>query len=192
MIHKELSVHTYLRGERLPDDFIRLYTEAFPQEERRDWTVNADAERWAGNHKDFNILLLYYGSRFIGFLNYWTLHYKNADCSDASINYIEHLAVNPDVRNLGAGSYVIREFFNLSPGGVILEVEPPDTELAARRINLYRRLGCVLHKDIEYIQPPYFQGNKPISLLLMTSPDIQSELISNNIVPVLKWTVYGQ
>ncbi len=49
---------------------------------------------------------------------------------------------------------------------VVLEVERPDSELAARRIAFYRRNGFTLWES-DYVQPPYRPGGDAVPMRLM-------------------------
>lgn len=50
---------------------------------------------------------------------------------------------------------------------VCLEVEPPDNEMASRRIDFYKRNNFFLN-NYPYTQPPISTGRNPIPLLIMT------------------------
>lgn len=51
-------------------------------------------------------------------------------------------------------------------GKMVLEVEPPVTEQAIRRIKFYERLGYQTFPDA-YYQPAYHEGYPPLELRLM-------------------------
>ncbi len=68
--------------------------------------------------------------------------------------YVEYLAANPSQRNAGIGTRLMSEFLADADAPVILEVEPPESELTERRIGFYRRLGFRLLPDA-YEQPSY-------------------------------------
>lgn len=54
---------------------------------------------------------------------------------------------------------------------IILEAEPPDqSDIAARRVRFYERLGFALNK-YKYLQPPYSSGEHPLPLSIMSYPD---------------------
>lgn len=52
---------------------------------------------------------------------------------------------------------------------IVLEVEPPDTDMAQRRISFYERLGFHLN-PFEYMQPPLQKGQPELSLKIMSYP----------------------
>lgn len=82
--------------------------------------------------------------------------------------YIEHLASDPAIRGQGLGSAILQEAAAFFPKQICLEVEPPDTELAKRRIAFYQRNGFYLN-SYPYIQPPISKGKRPLPLMIMTS-----------------------
>ena len=81
--------------------------------------------------------------------------------------FIEHFAVNPTHRNNGVGSEFLRKFVRMQEKIVCLEVEPPDNEMASRRIGFYKRNNFFLNK-YPYTQPPISVGKNPVNLLIMT------------------------
>lgn len=84
--------------------------------------------------------------------------------------YIEHFAVDPECRNSGLGSRLISELTTLLKKPICLEVEPPDTKMALRRIGFYQRNGFHLLPD-PYMQPPISPGKSKIPLRIMTSEE---------------------
>ena len=82
--------------------------------------------------------------------------------------YIEHFAIKYKYRNNGLGSKILQEILNLYKGRVCLEAEVPNTEIAIRRIEFYKRNGF-LKNDYDYIQPPMSKGRKPVPLVILTT-----------------------
>ncbi len=85
-----------------------------------------------------------------------------------SVLFVEHLAVRHDLRGGGFGSAALHALIASTEKQVILEVEPPETEIAARRIGFYRRHGFFLN-EYPYIQPPISKGRSAIPLLIMST-----------------------
>lgn len=82
--------------------------------------------------------------------------------------YIEHFAVKDSLRGSGIGEKMLKEFLNTTTNKMVfLEVEPPEEEIAMRRIGFYERIGFVLN-PYYYLQPPYRQNEEPIELKIMT------------------------
>lgn len=82
--------------------------------------------------------------------------------------FVEHLAVDPACRNGGLGAKMLRQAANSFQKPLCLEVELPETELAARRIGFYQRNGFFLN-EYPYVQPALAADRQPIPLRIMTS-----------------------
>lgn len=103
--------------------------------------------------------------------------------------FVEHLAVDPSCRGLGLGSVILHELADLLACQIVLEVEPPDTEIAARRIEFYRRNGFYTN-DYPYIQPAYSAERHALPLILMTSAEPISQTRFESVRDALYRTVY--
>lgn len=138
---------------------VALYEAAFPPEERR------PTEAWkelAGQSEQFRLLALADADRLTGFISYWDFEY---------FVYVEHFAVSPQVRGCGWGQQIFK-LLQSETGGrpIVLEVEPPETALAVRRIGFYERLGLTL-SNVPYMQPPYRPAGEWLKLLLMSTDE---------------------
>ncbi|NLJ90471.1 MAG: GNAT family N-acetyltransferase [Clostridiales bacterium] len=103
--------------------------------------------------------------------------------------FIEHFAVNPAYRNNGVGEAMLREMVRMLGKTVCLEVEPPDTDIASRRIGFYKRNNFVLN-NYPYIQPALGEGRSEIPLIIMTSPSEVDEETFEEIKENLYRRVY--
>lgn len=81
----------------------------------------------------------------------------------------EHLATDKRYRNLGLGSKFFSSCIENLPKPIIIEVEPPETNIAKRRIELYKRLGFHLN-TYNYKQPALQAHTEPCDLLIMSNP----------------------
>lgn len=166
-----------LKEENYPD-FLRLYADAFPPEERRPY---ADASEFGefvrGKHPKFNVLAAMEDGKFVGFLSYW-----NFD----DYTYIEHFAVSPELRGRNIGGAMMEHVFKAVNDNVLIEVELPETEIARRRIGFYERLGFRQHSGIRYVQPPYSEGLSSLPLMLMTHGRIDMTNWQHTIAPMLR------
>lgn len=96
--------------------------------------------------------------QFAGILYHW--HAKEWD-------YIEHLAIAPELRGRKIGSEVLEAF---SQGRrVILEIDPPVDDISIRRLHFYRRAGFSDNPQ-EYMHPSYRRAFGPHRLVLMSRP----------------------
>ena len=100
----------------------RLYEESFPAHERR--SLTAQEQAFADCRARSKVMLDDEGE-VMALVFYW-LH--------AGMVYVEFLAVNPAMRGRNIGSGVVERLLELYPGKlVILEIEPPQEEMAVRR-----------------------------------------------------------
>ena len=96
--------------------------------------------------------------KIVAFMAYWELD---------DVTYLEHFAVDRELRGAGLGGAFLDELTAGLNGPVVLEAEPPETEIAARRIAFYERHGFVLN-DYDYIQPPLGKNRRPVPLKVMS------------------------
>lgn len=101
--------------------------------------------------------------------------------------FIEHFAVNPQHRNGGIGSYILSELLERLGKTVCLEVEPPETEIARRRIGFYQR-NHFFFNAYPYTQPPISHGKKAVPLYIMTS----GSKVDEGAFEKIKGTLYAQ
>ncbi|WP_174479802.1 GNAT family N-acetyltransferase [Paenibacillus borealis] len=85
------------------------------------------------------------------------------------LRFVEHIAVNPDIRGGGIGKKLMNSYISRSDKPVLLEVEPPEGEMEQRRIGFYERLGFYLN-PYTYVQPPLRAGQADLPLRIMTYP----------------------
>ncbi len=133
-----------------------LYECAFPPEERRERDYHIETM----SRKYFHFDAIIEGDELIGMVGWWDLK---------SVQYIEHLAVLPTLRNGGYGRRILEFIKSKSNKVVLLEVEHPTIPIAKRRIGFYEREGFILNPHT-YIHPPY-RGNEGVNLLIMTYPN---------------------
>lgn len=127
----------------------------FVPAERRD---SADA-RALLNRKEYRIFEAMDGTDAVGFVTVWELE---------GFCFIEHFVIYEDYRNRGYGARVLallKENYRM----LVLEAEPPETELQTRRIRFYERSGFFVN-DVNYVQPPYREGGEAVKLLLLSCP----------------------
>lgn len=137
---------------------FKIMEYSFPKNEHRNF------EEQFGEYKQpfFRTLTLEKDDKIAGFMNYWEL---------PGFVYLEHFAVIEEMRHCGLGRTMIAKLRETAKGDpIIIEVEPADTsEYAVHRIEFYKRLGFC-ENSYEYYQPPYNIGEKPLRLMIMSSP----------------------
>ena len=132
-----------------------LLEEAFPVEERP--LFNTILKR----DKDiYHLCVAENEGTMLGIMAYWSFD---------ELIYIEHFAVCNELRNRGIGGVILDKFLSLQPNGtqVVLEAELPDSALAKRRVDFYRRHGFTAN-TFEYLQPPYHAGGDPLPMVLLS------------------------
>ncbi len=130
-------------------------TEAFPPEERRPQEKQRD---FTDHNALFHPHAVVEDGMFAGLLNYWSL---------GNFIYIEHLATLPSLRGGGLGRRILQKLMEKETLPIVLEVEPPTTDLTRRRIGFYTRCGFTLWDGQDYLQPPYAPHLPAVPLLLM-------------------------
>ena len=154
-----------------------LLKNSLPQVEMR---TKRDQKNLISNEK-YKILVAEKENIFVGFMAIWDL---NDFC------FLEHFAVQPDMRGQGVGGEILKHLTKISDKKIILEVEPPSfTDYAQRRIDFYAR-NEFLFNDFEYFQPPLQKGADIIPLKIMSYPTHLTEAEFNDIRKTLYEEVY--
>ncbi len=140
------------------DDFDAVYKimkESFPADEIRPY----EAQKALFDKNGFFVYgVKSEGGELRAFITLWQLN---------GFTFGEHFAVDKKDRGSGLGGKIIRIAARNTNGRFCFEVEPPETEIAKRRIGFYRRAGFVLN-DYEYIQPPLGKSKRSIPLMIMS------------------------
>lgn len=103
--------------------------------------------------------------------------------------YIEHFVVNPALRGQGIGAAMLARYIAMDVRRVVLEVEPPEQEMAVRRIGFYERCGLSL-SHFAYAQPPLNPGDGMLPLMLMSSGGVLTDTESAEVRDTLYRAVY--
>jgi GNAT superfamily N-acetyltransferase len=137
------------------DRFLAIMECSFPRDERRE---AAEQRALLTNPAYTPLLVCDEAGTILGFITLW-------DVGDYA--FVEHFAVAPEYRNRGLGAQILRLTVEQTAKPLCLEVEPPLTEIARRRIAFYERNGFVLN-DYPYEQPAYTPDRASVPLLIMT------------------------
>lgn len=138
-----------------------LYQNAFPSNEKRE----LDIQEVVLKHEDYHFEVIHKDEEFIGFIAWWQFD---------GLKFIEHFATLDLHRGKGYGKSILLDFIAESPDNILLEVEPPTTEMNQRRIGFYERLGFILNLH-PYQQLPLRKQGELVDLLVMTIPNAISE-----------------
>jgi hypothetical protein len=142
-------------SSELSNEFKTIYEEAFPLDERREWSQIIDML----SNPDFILFKIYHQKKSIGLLSVWNL---DIFC------FIEHFAIQDIDRGKGFGTQVIQQLQSQISTPLILEVEEPLTEMAQKRIAFYEHLNFHVCNE-NYYQPPYSAKKSKVKMLLMSS-----------------------
>lgn len=134
---------------------MELYGKSFPSHEQRE----DDCQRKIMNASDYHFDLIYDEGAFAGIILYW---------QSAHFIYVEHFCIDPNLRNKNYGQRALR-LLKEKGKTIILEIDPPEDEIAKRRQGFYERAGfCV--NSFAHVHPPYRQGNQGHGLAVMSYP----------------------
>lgn len=142
------------------DQMKALYIGSFPPDERRPWAdICAN-----GYPRVFDVCL---DNRPVGMLTYW--QFDEATHGLDAV-YIEHFAINPELRGKNIGARALEELKKrFAPMAIVLEAEHPDAgAMAVRRLGFYHRNGFQT-VDTDYVQPPYSAALSPVPLYLLST-----------------------
>lgn len=141
---------------------MEIYDYSFPYEEKR------SMDNMALSLKDgrFHFLALYADEEKAkesvptGMLTFWDM---------GEYLYGEHFAIDRAARNGGIGSRIL-DILKSFGKPIILEIEIPDNETAARRQKFYERNGFILNGH-KHFQPPYHSDCRFLEMKIMTWPE---------------------
>ena len=137
-----------------------LFEEAFPEQERPPFS--SLRHRDAGK---FHFLVAENGDDPVGILTYWTFE---------DLIYIEHFAIDEELRNQGLGKATFLNFLSQQQEQVVLEVEPPDTEEADHRVEFYASMGFFINPQ-EYVQPSYHNDDRTVPMIIMSKYELDDD-----------------
>ena len=142
-----------------------LFEDAFPEEERPPFSTlkHRDSAR-------FHFLVASNGDGDeqgdpIGILSYWTFD---------DFVYVEHFAIDEDLRDQGLGKVVFLNFLSQQTQQVLFEVELPHDETSEHRIEFYASMGLFQNSQ-PYEQPSYHGNNSRIPMLIMSKYELDDE-----------------
>ena len=152
-----------------------LFEEAFPEQERPPFS--SLRHRDAGK---FHFLVAENGDDPVGILTYWTFD---------DLVYVEHFAIDEELRNQGLGKAVFLNFLSQQTEQVVLEVELPNTEEADHRVEFYASIGFFSNPQ-PYLQPSYHNDDRSVPMLIMSKYELDDDEFEE-IKQLLYREVYG-
>jgi GNAT superfamily N-acetyltransferase len=143
---------------RLWEQVWRLYSDSFPEYERRGINSHLQA---TDDPAYFTEIALDNGN-LTAILFYWRYN--------SSYIYLEHLAVRPEMRGQHIGSRLLGQFLRRNnESKIILEIDPPIDEISEKRLEFYNRAGFSMN-NYAYTHPSYSKNGKVHELKLLSAP----------------------
>ena len=137
-----------------------LFEEAFPEQERPPFSIIR--QRDAGK---FHFLVAENGDEPVGILTYWTFD---------DLVYVEHFAIDEELRNQGLGKAVFLNFLSQQKRQVVLEVEQPHDETSENRVEFYASMGLYINPQ-EYFQPSYRGDQVTVPMIIMSKYELDDD-----------------
>ena len=154
-----------------------LYHSAFPEKERREFS---DLEKLLSADQCFIYSIDIENTGYAGFCICWDL---------GGFAFIEHFAVNPELRGLGIGEKTLSLLKTIHNKTILLETEPPIDEITTRRVHFYQRNGFrMLHRF--YVQPSYGINKPEVELKLMYCGGEPDSTQLDDMITRIKKNVY--
>lgn len=149
-------------SDKIYPQFKRLYEESFPLAEQRtefQQKMAFESERYRLIcHEENNVLA--------GFISYWDFD---------NFIYIEHFAVNKDLRGRGYGFKIMEEFKSATDKILVLEIDKITDAQSAARLRFYKKCGF-FENPHKHSHPGYGYGlGECPMLILSTQRQITSE-----------------
>lgn len=135
--------------------FHDLYNTSFPVFEQR----SAEQQKEAFQEEQYKLLAFTEGETFLGFISYWEFD---------TYRYVEHFAVNAELRGKGYGSTMLREFLQSTGKVILLEIDPITDSVSEARLRFYKRCGFY-ENAYPHKHPAYRSDYAPHDLIVLTS-----------------------
>ena len=134
----------------------RVYQVSFPDNEKR----SLAAQDALFSLPAYSFTVWHRAGIIAGFIAAWRY---------ADFSYLEHVAVNPEMRSSGYGRAIVKEWADAEAAPVLLEIDPVVDAVSRRRLQFYLSLGFI-DDGIDHVQPSYIDGVTPIPMRLLFYP----------------------
>lgn len=151
----------YDSNHKLYNDFKRLYSQSFPIFEQRTETQ----QEYAFNNENYHLIGYCSEGSFIEFISFW--EFKD-------YLYIEHFAINNEIRGKGYGSTILNKFIKSTPKTILLEIDPIIDDISNARLRFYKRCGF-WENPYSHTHPSYRDEYQPHHLIVLTTGKQLSE-----------------
>ncbi len=149
-------------NSQLADKAWELYTTSFPIDEQRPYLQHKKA---MSDSRFYPYVYTSDESELLAICFYWDF---------IDFKYLEHFAVNPNYRNQGIGSEIIKTF-RRTKQPVILEIDPPVDSVSKQRLRFYER--CQFRQtNYTFQQLKYRKDSNDVLLKLLCNKKLNSDL----------------
>lgn len=135
--------------------FQDLYRTSFPLFEQRSVTQQTEAFQ----NEQYKLLVFTENDTFLGFISYWLF---------GTYCYVEHFAVNTDLRGKGYGSHLLGTFIQSTDKIVLLEIDPITDSISEARLRFYKKCGFY-ENPYPHKHPAYRHEYQPHPLIVLTT-----------------------
>ncbi len=132
-----------------------LYETSFPVFEKR----SHSQQDLAFNSAAYHLYVYMEQDNFIGFVSYWEFD---------SYIYIEHYAINQQLRGQGYGSIILQAFMSSHSKRIILEIDPLLDDISKARLGFYQK-NNFSENSYAHIHPPYISGELGHALIILST-----------------------
>lgn len=141
--------------------FKDLYACSFPVFEQR----TEEQQRMAFDNPNYHLLAYEANEILVGFISYWEFN---------DYLYIEHFAINAQIRRKGYGSDILRNFIRSTGKIVLLEIDPITDSVSEARLRFYKKCGFY-ENTYPHKHPSYRAEYQPHPLVVLTTQRTISE-----------------
>lgn len=144
------------KNDRFYPAFYAIYSHSFPIHEQR----NAEQQEAAFRDNRYYLVALIENDILLSFICYWDF--------DEYV-YIEHFAVNGEMRGRQIGSHSLALFAETVGKTIILEIDPLIDEVSRKRYRFYEKLGYITN-HYRHHHPAYNPIFPPHELVVLSYP----------------------
>lgn len=160
-----------LKSSEFFDEAWKLYEESFPESEKR----TLEEQKILEENLKYNTLGFIDNNKLVAILFYWDF---------STHNFVEHFAVNKELRGKSYGSKIL-EIFLSSHKNVVLEIEEIYDLISEKRLRFYEKFGFVVN-DYEHYQVPFRKNQDELKLLFLSHKNYLSKQEYTNLYSEMK------
>ena len=129
---------------------------AFPAQERRD---TPQQREYSDSNPLFCNNVIVEDGKPVGMISYWDM---------GDFYYIEHFAINNEIRGKGYGSTILNKFIKSTPKTILLEIDPIIDDISNACLRFYKRCGF-WENPYSHTHPSYRDEYQPHHLIVLTT-----------------------